>query len=76
MASGLGLSEFRCQMLAKLVDYGRRDAVFPGVDVEGEVSFFLWFVRWRPVMSKKVNPQIAQTDQTCRQCVDSRENRR
>jgi len=47
MASGLGLSEFRRSMLAdrrirKLVDYERMDAVFPGVDFEGGVCFFLW----------------------------------
>ena len=47
MASGLGLSEFRSSMLAdrrirKLVDYERMDAVFPGVDFEGGVCFFLW----------------------------------
>jgi site-specific DNA-methyltransferase (adenine-specific) len=47
MASGLGLSEFRSSMLAdrrlrKLVDYERMDEVFPGVDFEGGVCFFLW----------------------------------
>jgi len=47
MASGLGLSEFRRSMLAdrrirKLVDYERMDAVFPGVDFEGGVCYFLW----------------------------------
>jgi site-specific DNA-methyltransferase (adenine-specific) len=47
MASGLGLSEFRSSMLGdrrirKLVDYERMDAVFPGVDFEGGVCFFLW----------------------------------
>lgn len=47
MASGLGLSEFRGSMLAdrrirKLVDYERMDAVFPGVDFEGGVCYFLW----------------------------------
>jgi site-specific DNA-methyltransferase (adenine-specific) len=47
MASGLGLSEFRRTMLEdrrirKLVDYERMDAVFPGVDFEGGVCFFLW----------------------------------
>lgn len=47
MASGLGLSEFRRTMLAdrrirKLVDFERMDAVFPGVDFEGGVCFFLW----------------------------------
>ncbi len=47
MASGLGLSEFRRTMLEdrrirKLVDYERMDEVFPGVDFEGGVCFFLW----------------------------------
>ncbi len=47
MASGLGLSEFRRTMLGdrrirKLVDYERMDAVFPGVDFEGGVCYFLW----------------------------------
>ncbi len=47
MASGLGLSEFRRTMLQdrrirKLVDYERMDEVFPGVDFEGGVCFFLW----------------------------------
>jgi len=47
MASGLGLSEFRRAMLEdrrirKLVDYERMDQVFPGVDFEGGVCFFLW----------------------------------
>jgi site-specific DNA-methyltransferase (adenine-specific) len=47
MAGGLGLSEFRRAMLEdrrmrKLVDYERMDQVFPGVDFEGGVCFFLW----------------------------------
>jgi site-specific DNA-methyltransferase (adenine-specific) len=47
MASGLGLTEFRRTMLEdrhirKLVDYERMDAVFPGVDFEGGVCYFLW----------------------------------
>ncbi len=47
MASGLGLSEFRKSMLEdrhirKLVDYERMDTVFPGVDFEGGVCYFLW----------------------------------
>lgn len=47
MASGLGLSEFRRTMLAdrhirKLVDFERMDAVFPGVDFEGGICYFLW----------------------------------
>jgi len=47
MAGGLGLSDFRRSMLEdrrmrKLVDYERMDLVFPGVDFEGGVCFFLW----------------------------------
>ncbi|MGI6461318.1 MAG: Eco57I restriction-modification methylase domain-containing protein [Candidatus Hydrogenedentales bacterium] len=47
MASGLGLTQFRRTMLAdrrirKLVAYERMDEVFPGVDFEGGVCFFLW----------------------------------
>lgn len=47
MATGLGLSEFRKSMIndrriRKLVDYERMDAVFPGVDFEGGVCYFLW----------------------------------
>lgn len=47
MAGGLGLSDFRRSMLGdrrirKLVDYERMDAVFPGVDFEGGVCYFLW----------------------------------
>lgn len=47
MAGGLGLSEFRREMLQDrrirtLVDYERMDEVFPGVDFEGGVCFFLW----------------------------------
>lgn len=47
MASGLGLSDFRKSMLEdrrirNLVDYERMDEVFPGVDFEGGVCFFLW----------------------------------
>ncbi len=47
MAGGLGLSEFRRTMLEdrrirKLVDYERMDTVFPGVDFEGGICFFLW----------------------------------
>jgi site-specific DNA-methyltransferase (adenine-specific) len=47
MASGLGLSEFRKAMLEdrrirKLVDYERMDLVFPGVDFEGGICYFLW----------------------------------
>ncbi|MDI1336450.1 MAG: Eco57I restriction-modification methylase domain-containing protein [Lacunisphaera sp.] len=46
MAAGLGLGEFRKAMLEdrhirKLVDYERMDAVFPGVDFEGGICYFL-----------------------------------
>lgn len=47
MASGLGLSDFRKSMLddqhiRKLMDYERMDMVFPGVDFEGGICYFLW----------------------------------
>jgi site-specific DNA-methyltransferase (adenine-specific) len=47
MATGLGLGDFRKSMLEdrhirKLVDYERMDAVFPGVDFEGGICYFLW----------------------------------
>lgn len=47
MASGLGLSEFRKQMLhdrhiRALVDYPDSGEVFPGVDVMGGICYFLW----------------------------------
>lgn len=47
MASGLGLSEFRKNMLndkhvTKLVDFEKMSDVFPGVDFEGGVCYFLW----------------------------------
>ena len=47
MASGLGLSEFRKTMLEDrriraLMDYERMDLVFPGVDFEGGICYFLW----------------------------------
>jgi site-specific DNA-methyltransferase (adenine-specific) len=47
MATGLGLGDFRKSMLEdrhirKLVDYERMDLVFPGVDFEGGVCYFLW----------------------------------
>jgi site-specific DNA-methyltransferase (adenine-specific) len=47
MASGLGLSDFRKSMLddrriRKLIDYERMDLVFPGVDFEGGICYFLW----------------------------------
>jgi len=46
-AGGLGLNRVRDRMLNDkhlrvLVDYARMDAVFPGVDFEGGVSYFLW----------------------------------
>lgn len=46
-AGGLGLNDFRDRMLNDkrlrvLVDFARMDAVFPGVDFEGGVSYFLW----------------------------------
>lgn len=46
-AGGLGLNNFRDRMLNDkhlrvLVDYARMDSVFPGVDFEGGVSYFLW----------------------------------
>jgi site-specific DNA-methyltransferase (adenine-specific) len=47
MASGLGLSDFRKAMLEdrhirRIVDYERMDLVFPGVDFEGGIGYFLW----------------------------------
>ena len=47
MAGGLGLSDFRREMLEDrhirtLMDYERMGEVFPGVDFEGGVCFFLW----------------------------------
>jgi len=47
MATGLGLNEFRQTMLqdksiSNLIDFERMDLVFPGVDFEGGVCFFLW----------------------------------
>ena len=46
-AGGLGLDNFRDRMLKDkhlrvLVDYAKMDSVFPGVDFEGGVSYFLW----------------------------------
>lgn len=46
-AGGLGLNSFRDRMLNNkhlrvLVDYTRMDTVFPGVDFEGGISYFLW----------------------------------
>ncbi len=47
LAGGRGLSEFREQMLAdtrlqQLVDYPNAAELFPGVQIEGGVSYFLW----------------------------------
>ncbi len=47
MATGLGLKDFRDSMLkdkrlCQIVDYERMDQVFPGVDFEGGVCYFLW----------------------------------
>lgn len=46
-AGGLGLDEFRRKMLTDkrvrvLVDYPNASDVFPGVSIEGGVSYFLW----------------------------------
>ena len=50
-AGGRGLADFRQEMLAdsrirKLVDYPDAREVFPGVDIAGGVSFFLWDATW------------------------------
>lgn len=47
MAGGLGLSEYRSNMLADkriraLVDFPVASELFPGVEIKGGVSFFLW----------------------------------
>lgn len=50
-ASGLGLSEYRDRMLndrriKTLVDYPNASEVFPGVEIKGGVSYFLWDAEW------------------------------
>lgn len=47
MAGGLGLSEYRAQMLANkriraIVDFPVAAELFPGVEIKGGVSYFLW----------------------------------
>ena len=47
MAGGLGLSDFRNSMLedkriVELIDYPDSNEVFPGVEVKGGISYFLW----------------------------------
>lgn len=47
MAGGLGLNEFRAQMLADrrirtLVDFPNASEVFPGVEIKGGVCYLLW----------------------------------
>jgi site-specific DNA-methyltransferase (adenine-specific) len=47
MASGLGLGSFREGMLGdrhirQLVNYAKMETLFPGVDFEGGVCYFLW----------------------------------
>ena len=47
MGGGLGLSSFRNAMLTdqrirRLVDFTKMEEVFPGVDFEGGVCYFLW----------------------------------
>ena len=50
-AGGRGLDDFRREMLAdrrlrSLVDYPDSREVFPGVDIAGGISFFLWDSSW------------------------------
>lgn len=47
MATGLGLGEFRASMLKdrrirNIVTYAKMETLFPGVDFEGGVCYFLW----------------------------------
>ncbi|MHB1841557.1 MAG: Eco57I restriction-modification methylase domain-containing protein [Sulfobacillus sp.] len=47
MAGGLGLADYRAKMLADprirvLVDYPVASELFPGVEIKGGVSYFLW----------------------------------
>jgi len=47
MAGGLGLTDFRDRLLkdrrfSALVDYPNASEVFPGVEIKGGVSYFLW----------------------------------
>ena len=47
MAGGLGLNDFRSEMLGdqrlrKLSDFSKMELLFPGVDFEGGVCYFLW----------------------------------
>jgi site-specific DNA-methyltransferase (adenine-specific) len=47
MAGGLGLKDFRAEMLADrrlraLVDFPASAEVFPGVDISGGICYFLW----------------------------------
>lgn len=51
MASGLGLNEFRKQMLSDrrirdLVDFPAATEAFPGVEIKAGVCFFLWDSSW------------------------------
>lgn len=50
-AGGRGLDEFRKEMLSDrriraLVDYPESREVFPGVDIAGGISYFLWDATW------------------------------
>lgn len=47
MSGGMGLSEFRTEMLGSsklraLVDFAREKDVFPGINLNGGVCYFLW----------------------------------